>query len=266
MGCGSSKTKDGILQQTKPINLSIVENKEELQEAQNLISLIIKIRNRIIYKYHRLIFLTGACLFYKPNISHCLKNIFYKISYDFKGNLNQNDFLYIEEPPYLSSELLDLKNESKDLLDQLLKFINELRGYKNILKEIDNNSPTLLFLIYENKSYISERNIERIHKAMDLFQQLLNMRQNIWNQYKAEIQLLIKNKDAYFTKINNIGKEAYEKNLNDIYEISFLQSNEEKRKKKNMYSSIEEAKHDWLEIMKNDFNIDLNFDEQCLIK
>ena len=249
MGCGSSKTKDGILQQTKPINLSIVENKEELQEAQNLISLIIKIRNRIIYKYHRLIFLTGACLFYKPNISHCLKNIFYKISYDFKGNLNQNEFLYIEEPPYLSSELLNLKNESKDLLDQLLKFINELRGYKNILKEIDNNSPTLLFLIYENKSYISERNIERIHKAMDLFQ-----------------QLLIKNKDAYFTKINNIGKEAYEKNLNDIYEISFLQSNEEKRKKKNMYASIEEAKHDWLEIMKNDFNIDLNFDEQCLIK
>ena len=33
-----------------------------------------------------------------------------------------------------------------------------------------------------------------------------------------------------------------------------------------MYSSIEEAKHNWLEIMKNDFNIDLNSDEQCLIK
>ena len=79
MGCSSSRTKDNLLEQTKPINLSVNDNGEDLKEAQNLINLIIKIRNRIIYKYHKLIYLTGACIFLQPNISHCLRNIFYKI-------------------------------------------------------------------------------------------------------------------------------------------------------------------------------------------
>ena len=152
MGCSSSHTKDSILEQTKPINLSIIENIDELKQAQNLISLIIKIRNRIIYKYHKLIYITGACLYLKPNMSYCVKNIFYKISCDFHGQLKEKEIKYFEDPPYLTSENLNLKNESKELFDELLKFITELRGYKNILKQIDNDSPTLLYLEYEHNT------------------------------------------------------------------------------------------------------------------
>ena len=259
MGCSSSRTKDNLLEQTKPINLSVNEKGEELKEAQTLINLIIKIRNRIIYKYHKLIYLTGACLFLQPNISHCLRNIFYKISCDFKGNFNECNFQYFVDPPYLFSDKLNLKEESKILLDELLKFITELRGYKNILKQIDNDSPNLLYLEYENKSNISERNIEKIHNSMDIFKELLNMRQKIWNQYKNEIQILVKQYEPYIKKVDKIGKEAYDKNLSDIYEICILEHKEDDDKKKKMYSSVEEAKHNWEDVMKNDYDTDLDF-------
>ena len=154
---------------------------------------------------------------------------------------------------------MNLKEESKILLDELLKFITELRGYKNILKQIDNDSPNLLYLEYENKSNLSERNIERIHNSMDIFKELLNMRQKIWNQYKNEIQLLVKQNELYIKKVDKIGKEAYDKNLSDIYEICILEHKEDDDKKKKMYSSIEEAKHNWEEVMKNDYDTDLDF-------
>ena len=59
MGCGSPSLvlDDYNLQQTKILDLSICENNEiDLRRAQNLISLITKIRNRIIYLYHKLIY------------------------------------------------------------------------------------------------------------------------------------------------------------------------------------------------------------------
>ena len=84
MGCCSSHTRDNLFEQSEPINLSIIENKE-LKQAQTIISLIIKIRNRIIYLYHKLIYSTGGCLYINPSMSLCVRNIFYKISAEFKG-------------------------------------------------------------------------------------------------------------------------------------------------------------------------------------
>ena len=94
---------------------------------------------------------------------------------------------------------------------------------------------------------------------MDIFKELLNMRQKIWNQYKNEIQLLVKQYELYIKKVDEIGKEAYDKNLSDIYEICILEHKEDDDKKKKMYSSIEEAKHNWEEVMKNDYDTDLDF-------
>ncbi len=160
----------------------------------------------------------------------------------------------MEDPPYLQTDMFLFSEELKILLNQLFTFLSELRGYKNILKQIDNDSPTLLYLEYENKSNISQRNLEKIRLAMDLFKQLLNMRQKIWNQYKNEVYLLVKKNFEYLTKINEIGKEAYEKNLSDIYDICMLNYNEKDNNisKNPMFSNIQTAKENWLALMKND--------------
>jgi hypothetical protein len=258
MGCCSSHTRDNLFEQSEPINLSIIEN-EELKQAQTIISLIIKIRNRIIYLYHKLIYSTGGCLYINPSMSLCVRNIFYKISAEFNGDFSKSEIVYMEDPPYLQTDMFLFSDELKLLLNQLFDFLSELRGYKNILRQIDNDSPTLLYLEYENKSNISQRNLDKIRLAMDLFKQLLNMRQKIWNQYKNEIQILVKQYEPYIKKVDKIGKEAYDKNLSDIYEICILEHKEDDDKKKKMYSSVEEAKHNWEDVMKNDYDTDLDF-------
>ena len=154
-----------------------------------------------------------------------------------------------------------LSDDTKEKIKELFDFIKEIRGYKNILNQIDNDSPTLLYLEYENKSNISQRNLEKIRLAMDLFKQLLNMRQKIWNQYKNEVYLLVKKNFEYLTKINEIGKEAYEKNLSDIYDICMLNYNEKDNNisKNPMFSNIQSAKENWLALMKNDNDSDIDF-------
>ena len=63
----------------------------------------------------------------------------------------------------------------------------------------------------------------------------------------------------YSNKINEIGSEAYKKGLNDIYEIVMLNYKDDKNIKENekMFSKIENAKENWEDIMKKDFDIDL---------
>ena len=92
---------------------------------------------------------------------------------------------------------------------------------------------------------------------MDLFKQLLAMKQSIWNQYKREIYIFIKNNYEYLIHINDIGKEASEKNLSDIYEICMLNYGYENEKKL-MYPNIKMAKNNWESIMKNDTDSSLD--------
>ncbi len=54
----------------------------------------------------------------------------------------------MEDPPYLQTDMFLFSEELKILLNQLFSFLSELRGYKNILKQINNDSPTLLYLEY----------------------------------------------------------------------------------------------------------------------
>ena len=169
MGCGSPSLviEGNNLKQIKIVDLSFCEEEENLKQAQNLISLITKIRNRIIYLYHKLIYSSAACLYIKPTITHCLLNIFYKISCDLNGNFKKCNLSYIEDAPYLIFDIKNLTNDTKEKLNELLNFIIELRSCKTVLSQIDKDSPQLLYLEFENNKKISNRNIEKIHNSMN---------------------------------------------------------------------------------------------------
>jgi hypothetical protein len=88
MGCGSPLLRvDGKIIQQENIKLDITSHhkNKELVQAQLLINLITNVRNKIIYEYDNLIYLTGACLFKHPNITHCTRCILYKICSEFKA-------------------------------------------------------------------------------------------------------------------------------------------------------------------------------------
>ena len=260
MGCGSTSLviEGNHLQQTKKVDLSFCEEEEEnLKKAQNIISLIIKIRNRIIFLYHKLIYSSAACLYIKPTITHCLLNIFYKISCDLNGNFKKCNLNYTEDAPYLIFDIKELSNDTIEKLNELLNFIIELRICKPLIAQIDKDSPQLLYLEFENHKNISNRNIQRIHNSIKLFEQLKELRNKILTDYKEQIVFYFKRNDYYCLQIDKIGYEAYEKRLNDIYEIGFLNYKDDKKMNDNekMYSSIDSAKSNWESIMSTDFDV-----------
>ena len=262
MGCSSATSvlSNNYLQQTQKINLIIKDNEQNLNDVQILISLIIKIRNRIIYQYHKLIYSTAACLYYKPNITRCLRNIFFKMSCELKGKFEQCNIDYIENLPYIKIENEHLSYEINEKMNELFNFINELNDYKILIDRIDKESPQLFYLEFEKKNNISDKNIKKIHFSIQLFEQLKSIRQKILKEYKDEIYFFFKNKNIYCHKIINvIGLEAYNKGLNDIYEIGMLNNKNDKKKSESeqMYNKIENAKSNWEIIMNNDFDKDI---------
>ncbi len=260
MGCGNPSIvieENNNLKQTKIVDLSFCEEETNLKQAQKLISLIIKIRNRIIYLYHKLIYSSAACLYIKPTITHCLLNIFYKISCDLNGNFKKCNLRYVEDAPYLIFDIKDLSNDTQEKLNELLNFILELRICKPLIVQIDKDSPQLLYLEFENNKKISNRNIERIHNSIKLFEQLKQLRNKIVSDYKQQIVFYFQKNDSYCRQIDKIGFEAYEKRLSDIFQIGFLNYKDDKKFNDNekMYSSIESAKSNWESIMRKDFDV-----------
>ena len=230
MGCGNTMIFENRkeLQQSK-INLTFTSNhlKKELQHAQVIISLITKIRNRIIYLYHKIIYSSAACIYDYPSITFALRNIFYKISADFKGDLLASNLTYIEDPPYLQCRGFDLLSEqAKEKLQEIFDFIVEIRGYKQIIKQIDKDTPELLFLVFENKEFISEENCKKINESMNLFKEMVKLRYNILESYKNQIYNFVTKTEIYCKNINKIGKEAFKRGYKDIYEIALLKKNE----------------------------------------
>ena len=228
MGCCSVnlvKEDINIRQQKINLNLNTKFHRKELIRAQSLINLISRIRNKIIFLYHKLIYDTGACLFLNPTIVHCFQTILYKISSEYEGKLENFNIEYIEDPPYLKIEKESLTEESLNLINELFSFIIELKSYKTIIKQIDKETPSLLYLISENKENISLENINNINKGIELFQDLIKIREDILNLYKYQVRELITRKDSYCEEINKIGEEAFQKNINDIYEITLLKNN-----------------------------------------
>ena len=269
MGCSSvTSGEESIKLRQKNIflNTNSLHHKKDLIHAQSLINLISRIRNKMIYLYHKLIYDTGACLYINPTIEHCLKSVLYKISCDLKGQLENSELDYIEDPPYLSiKDYSNIKQETNNLIKELFKFIVEIKNYKTIIKQIDKETPGLLYLIFENKENVSSENIININKGIDLFKEMTNLRTGIINKYKLQIRDFLYRKDEFIKNINIIGKKAYDLQINDIYEINLLNQNNE-RNSFEMFKSIKDAKKNIEKILKEEKNDEIINDHENIVE
>ena len=253
MGCGSPLLRvDGKIIQQENIKLDITSHhkNKELVQAQLLINLITNIRNKIIYEYDNLIYLTGACLFKHPNITHCTRCILYKICSECQGDINKAGFFQREDPPFLIVKREKFSKETNELITHLFDFIIKLRDYKYIIKQIEKETPKLMYIVFENNHNVSKENISKINKGMILFKDLNKIRNSIIVEYKDKIfDVIMFNKD-FCNEINKIGNLAFKKKITDIYEITMLfkdtfKKNTIKYNNKEdliMYNNINEAK------------------------
>jgi hypothetical protein len=215
---------EGKILKQEIIELEISNNNKskELLDAQSLILIITNLYNKIIYDYDSLIYNTGACIFKCPNIIHCTKCLFFKISSECDGNLNLVEFVFKEDPPFFTLNRDKISQETKDILDELFAFVTNLKDYRMIIKRLDKETPKLMYIIHENNHNISKENIDKINKSLSLFHELSKLRNEILVQYKNQIYDLIMSNTNYCSPINILGKLAKEKNLTDKYEIVFL--------------------------------------------
>ena len=255
-----TKMEGKILKQ-EIIELEISNNNKskELLDAQSLILIITNLYNKIIYDYDSLIYNTGACIFKCPNIIHCTKCLFFKISSECDGNLNLVEFVFKEDPPFFTLNRDKISQETKDILDELFAFVTNLKDYRMIIKRLDKETPKLMYIIHENNHNISKENIDKINKSLSLFHELSKLRNEILVKYKNQIYDLIMSNTNYCSPINILGKLAKEKNLTDKYEIVFLFNQLKNdvdfiryfsREDWNLYSDINVAK----QIMKKKLN------------
>ena len=273
MGCSSmtySRMDGKIIKQEKiQLDINNIKKNKELLQAQNLIHLITFLRNKIIFEYDNLIYNTGACIFKSPNIMHCVQCLFYKISADCGGNLNSAQFIFKEDPPFFSINEKKISDETKNILNDLMEFITKLKDYRILIKQLDKETPKLMYIIFENSNDVSKDNLNKINKAISLFQDLTKLRNVILMEYKNEIYDLIMSNNSYCLPINKIGNLAIEKNIKDKYEIAFLFNQFKKDEKfmnhfrkedMSIYKSINEAK----EIMKKKLEQEKIQDEDIL--
>ena len=273
MGCSSmtySRMDGKIIKQEKiQLDINNIKKNKELLQAQNLIHLITFLRNKIIFEYDNLIYNTGACIFKSPNIMHCVQCLFYKISADCGGNLNSAQFTFKEDPPFFSINEKKISDETKIILNDLMEFITKLKDYRILIKQLDKETPKLMYIVFENSNDVSKDNLNKINKAISLFQDLTKLRNVILMEYKNEIYDLIMSNNSYCLPINKIGNLAIEKNIKDKYEIAFLFNQFKKDEKfmnhfrnedMSIYKSINEAK----EIMKKKLEQEKIQDEDIL--
>ena len=273
MGCSSmtySRMDGKIIKQEKiQLDINNIKKNKELLQAQNLIHLITFLRNKIIFEYDNLIYNTGACIFKSPNIMHCVQCLFYKISADCGGNLNSAQFTFKEDPPFFSINEKKISDETKNILNDLMEFITKLKDCRILIKQLDKETPKLMYIVFENSNDVSKDNLNKINKAISLFQDLTKLRNVILMEYKNEIYDLIMSNNSYCLPINKIGNLAIEKNIKDKYEIAFLFNQFKKDEKfmnhfrnedMSIYKSINEAK----EIMKKKLEQEKIQDEDIL--
>ena len=226
MGCTTMTypTIEGkIIKQEKiELDISNINKGKELSQAQIIINLITNLRNKIIYDLDHLIYVTGACIFKNPNIIHCVKCLFFLISSECEGILNNAEFVYKEDPPFFNINKGKITEETQNILNEFLEFIINLKDYRVIINQLDKELPRLMYILFENNNNISKENLNKIQKAINLFQDLSKMRNNILRDYKNQIYDLMMSNSNFCKPINIIGKLSLEKKIRDKYEIAFL--------------------------------------------
>ena len=228
MGCGNTHIRVGgelIKQENIELNINEQYKNKELTQAQTLIHLITTIRNKIIYEYDNLIYITGACLFKNPTMAHCTKCVLFKICSECQGDLNNANIKFKEDPPYMTINSNNFSASANNLIAKLFEFVINLRDYKLILKQLDKETPKLMYIVFDNSNKISKDNLGKINKAITLFKDLTKLRSNILVEYKNQIYDLINDSNRYKEQINKIGALAYKEKISDIYEITMLFKN-----------------------------------------
>jgi len=158
----------------------------------------------------------------------------------------------------------NLKNQTKLLVNLLINYISDLYSLKNQIKKIDQAIPELVYIIsennenylfgirkkenenefleegdndngvldqfiFKNKSYLPIINLIRknnlkIKRSMDLFADLLTIHQININKIRYEFSSLRTNLENLIN-IDKVGIQAYEKNIEDVYEICYMSRN-----------------------------------------
>ena len=182
---------------------------------------------------------------------HCTKCILFKISSECEGDLTKAKLSFREDPPFMKIDFNFKSPDTNIILSQFFEFIVRLRDYKILIKQIDKETPKLMYILYENNNKVSKENLEKINKGIILNKDLSRLRTNILVQYKNQIYELVTNNTIFIKQINKIGEMAYKQNIKDIYEITMLfkdilndKNSEEDLIKEDwaMYRNIKEAK------------------------
>lgn len=224
MGCGQIKVIDDETFM-KPFSIQLSSNQTSsisLEHANSIIDSIVNLHSRFISLFHNLVYKTGACVFKNPTIVHCTHCVFYLISSEMKGSLEESGLKYDEEPPYLSFDEDTLSKQTKDLANLLFDFIIEIRSYKALIKQIDKETPELQYLLHENKEMLTKENEDKILYSIDLFTNITKFRTNLLMLYKEEIYNYVTKSESYCKEINYIGKLAHDKGLLNVYKIAML--------------------------------------------
>lgn len=285
--CGASRsigTSSSILNAPLNFKLPQVEsftstNKELntiFQRASCIMESFENIREKVVDNLDILMYKTAACVYHNPSIVHCLNNIWYKISCDLNGKIEEVNLKYIEDSPFMNMNLKNVHSDTIKLVELLFDYINSLRSIKTTLKQMENSLAELIYLLNENSfpqsNQICEFNKNKIHQAIKMFPELHNFYNLVLQKYRYEIYLFIMKKEEYIYKINLLGKEAYSLGYNDIYQVSFLYKKfmkvrPEYFKEESMYPNENIGKKKFLDFInskkraKKDYNFVLSDDE-----
>ena len=239
-----------------------------IKSSLSLVKLINKLKNKILFNYHNILHVTAGCLFknYDLSIGECLYNILYKISNELNGKIELSEIEYTENLPFLKINFDKISEESKNLLNQLFNFINELYSYRGIIHQIDKETPQLIYLSVEKKENLSKDVIDKINDGLETFKKISEFRESLLNKYLNTAYDLLFSKKKFFLKINQIGNKSFKMGLKDIYDISFLQYETDENNKNKMYKNIETAKKNILKLIMKEKDLEQSLDTDSIIE